>query len=147
MSHENGVRWLAIGALALGLGVTACASPEPSPDLLAPTDEQMKLRSMQTRSFDMTDRNKAMRGVIAALQDLGFIIERANQALGLVTAARFAEPNYFDMLGVTVTVRPQEGGKMVIRANAIYNNEPITDPKVYQNFFATLERSMFIGRN
>ena len=147
MRHENAVRWVAIGALALGLGVMACASPKPKPDLLAPTDEQMKLRSIQTRSFDVTDRNKAMRGVIAALQDLGFIIERANESLGLVTAARFAEPNYFDMLGVTVTVRPQEGGKMVIRANAIYNNEPITDPKVYQNFFATLERSMFIGRN
>ena len=44
-------------------------------------------------------------------------------------------------------VRPQEGGKMLIRANAIFNNEPITDPKIYQNFFATLERSMFIGRN
>jgi hypothetical protein len=36
---------------------------------------------------------------------------------------------------------------MLIRANAIYNNEPVTDPKVYQNFFATLERSLFIGRN
>jgi hypothetical protein len=46
-----------------------------------------------------------------------------------------------------VTVRPQEGDSMLIRANAIYNNEPITDPKIYQNFFATLERSMFIGRN
>jgi hypothetical protein len=147
MSHENGVRWLAIGALVLGLGVTACVSPQPKPDLLAPTDEQMKLRSIQTRSFDMTDRNQAMRGVIAALQDLGFIIERANESLGLVTAARFAEPNYFDVLGITVTVRPEKGDKMRIRANAIYNNEPITDPKVYQNFFATLERSMFIGRN
>ena len=27
------------------------------------------------------------------------------------------------------------------------NPEPITDPEVYQNFFATLERSFFIGRN
>ena len=145
MSLENGVRWLTIVALALG--IVACASPQPAPDLLAPTEEQMKLRSMQTRSFDVTDRNQAMRAVIAALQDLGFIIERANEPLGLVTAARFAEPKYFDVMGVTVTVRPQEGGKMRIRANAIYNNEPITDPKVYQNFFATLERSMFIGKN
>ncbi len=145
MILENGVRWLTI--MALALGIMACAAPQPSPDLLAPTEEQMKLRSMQTRSFDVTDRNQAMRAVIAALQDLGFIIERANEPLGLVTAARFAEPKYFDVMGVTVTVRPQEGGKMRIRANAIYNNEPITDPKVYQNFFATLERSMFTGRN
>ena len=133
---------------SLALALVACVTPpQPPPELLAPTEEQMKLRSFQSRSFDITDRNQAIRGVIAALQDLGFIIERANGALGLVTAARFAEPRYFDVLGVTVTVRPQAGGKMLIRANAIYNNEPITDPKVYQNFFATLERSLFIGRN
>ncbi|MDH3212737.1 MAG: hypothetical protein OEM05_09655 [Myxococcales bacterium] len=145
MSSEKRVRRLAI--VVLGLGAIACVTPQPEPDLLAPTEEQMKLRSIQTRSFEMTDRNQAIRGVIAALQDLGFIIERANESLGLVTAARFAEPSYYDVLGVTVTVRPEKGGKMRIRANAIYNNEPVTDAKVYQNFFATLERSMFLGRD
>ncbi len=88
-----------------------------------------------------------MRGVIAALQDLGFIIERANEPLGLVTAARFAEPNYYDVLGVTVTVRTQEAGKTMIRANAIYNSKPIDDPKVYQNFFAAVERSLFLVKD
>ena len=145
MRPGNHFRWLLNATLAVAL--LACATPQPAPELLAPTEEQMKLRSFQSRSFDVADRNQAVRGVIAALQDLGFIIERANAPLGLVTAARFAEPRYFDVLGVTVTVRPQAGGKMLIRANAIYNNEPITDPKVYQNFFATLERSLFLGRN
>ncbi len=125
----------------------ACATPQPSENLLAPTQEQMKLRSFQTRTLDIEDRMLAMRAVIAALQDLGFIIERANEPLGLVTAARFAEPNYLDVVGVTVTVRPQEGGRMMIRANAIYNNRPIEDPKVYQNFFGTLERSVFLTRD
>ena len=132
--------------LAWALVAVACAAPKPPPNLLAPTDAQMKLRSFQTRSFDEVDRKQAIRGVIAALQDLGFIIERANEPLGLVTAARFAEPNYYDVLGVTVTVRPQEGGSVMIRANAIFNNKPIEDAKPYQNFFATLERSLFITR-
>jgi hypothetical protein len=123
-----------------------CAAPEPTVDLLAPTEAQMKIRSVQTRTFDVKDRPLAMRGVIAALQDLGFIIERANEPLGLVTAARFAEPNFYDVVGVTVTVRPQAEGRMLIRANAIYNNKPIEDPKVYQNFFATLERALFITK-
>lgn len=123
-----------------------CAAPEPSQDLLAPTEAQMKLRSFQSRTFDVKDRQLAMRGVIAVLQDLGFIIERANEPLGLVTAARFAAPNFYDVLGVTVTVRQQEEGRMLVRANAIYNNKPIEDPKVYQNFFAALERSLFIGK-
>ncbi len=125
-----------------------CASPPQVPEnLLAPTEEQIKIRNLQTRTFDVSDRQAAMRGVIAALQDLGFIIERANEPLGLVTAARFAEPNFYDVVGVTVTVRPVSDTQMTIRANAIFNNEPITDPEVYQNFFATLERSLFIGRN
>ena len=124
-----------------------CVPPQPGPELLAPTEAQMKIRSAQTRTFDVKDRQVALRSVIAALQDLGFIIERANEALGLVSAARFAEPNYYDMLGVTVTVRPQADGRMMIRANAIYNNKPIEDPKVYQNFFATLERSLFVTKD
>jgi hypothetical protein len=124
--------------------VQGCAAPQPPQGLLAPTEAQMKIRSVQTRTFDVKDRQLAMRGVIAVLQDLGFIIERANEALGLVTAARFAEPNYYDVVSVTVTVRPEAEGRMMIRANAIYNNKPIEDPKVYQNFFATLERSLFV---
>lgn len=123
-----------------------CAGPQPTQDLLAPTEAQMKIRSVQTRTFEISDRQATMRGVIAALQDLGFIIERANEGLGLVTAARFAEPHYYDVLGVTVTVRPESEGRMMVRANAIYNNKPIEDPKVYQNFFATLERSLFITK-
>jgi hypothetical protein len=90
--------------LAGVLLVQGCAAPQPSPDLLAPTEAQTKLRSFQTRTFDIADRQVAMRGVIAALQDLGFIIERANEPLGLVTAARFAEPNNLSVVGVTATL-------------------------------------------
>ena len=89
---------------------------------------------------------RAMRGIIAALQDLGFIIERANEPLGLVTAARFAEPDNLSVVEVSVTIRPQADGRTLVRANAIYNRTPVADPKVYQNFFATLNRSLFINR-
>ena len=135
---------LGIILIAGALLIQGCAAPAPSQDLLALTEAQMKIRSIQTRTFDVKDRQLAMRGVIASLQDLGFIIERANEPLGLVTAARFAEPNFYDVVGVTVTVRQESAGRMTIRANAIYNNRPIEDPKVYQNFFASLERSLFI---
>lgn len=138
-------RW-ATPVIATMLFMQGCETPQPTQDLLAPTEAQMKMRSFQTRTFDVKDRQLAMRGVIAALQDLGFIIERANESLGLVTAARFAEPNYYDVVGITVTVRQETEGRMMIRANAIHNNKPIEDPKVYQNFFATLERSLFVTR-
>ena len=102
---------------------------------------------MQTREFELSDRGQALRAVIATLQDLGFIIERANEPLGLVTAARFAEPDYYSVIGVTVTVRSVGEGRISIRANAIFNNEPVTDPETYRNFFATLERALFIARS
>jgi hypothetical protein len=121
-----------LGVVLLGcLALYGCTAPEPRKELFAPTDAQMKIRSAQSRTFEVKDRMVAMRGVIAAL----------------VTAARFAEPNYYDVLGVTVTVRPQEDGKTMIRANAIYNNKPIDDPKVYQNFFASVERSLFLSKD
>jgi len=145
MTKRRYISWVMMGVIAAML--QGCAAPQPGPELLAPTEAQMKIRSAQTRTFEVKDRQAAMRAVIAALQDLGFIIERANDALGLVSAARFAEPNYYDVVGVTVTVRPQADGQMMIRANAIYNNKPIEDPKVYQNFFATLERSLFVTKD
>ncbi|MGC4099289.1 MAG: hypothetical protein QM706_19470 [Nitrospira sp.] len=126
-----------------GFSWHGCAAPQ---DLLVPTEAQMKVRSLQTRTFDLKDRHAAMRGVIASLQDLGFIIERTNEGLGLVTAARFAEPNYYDVVTITVTIRQDSADKLSIRANAIYNNKPIEDPKVYQNFFTALQRALFLSK-
>jgi hypothetical protein len=129
--------WLAL-VLAAG-----CVAPKPTPDVLAPSEQQSQLRVAQTRTFELADRLAALRGVMAVLQDLGFIIERANEPLGLITAARFAEPNYLDVVGITVTVRATPDGKTLVRANAVYNNRPIEDPEVYQRFFAALQRSLF----
>lgn len=133
-------------ACALAVTLAACTAPEPSPQLLAPTEAQTKMRTIQSRTFEVADKLVALRGVMGVLQDLGFVIERANEELGLVTGAKFAEPNYLDVVAITVTVRPQEGGTFLVRVNAIYNNAPIDDPEVYQNFFAALERSLFVTR-
>lgn len=138
--------FLVLCGLAAALLSGGCAAPKPSVNLLAPTEAQTKLRSIQSRTFELSDRVVAMRGIMGVLQDLGFVIERANAELGLVTAAKFAEPNYLDVVEITVTVRPQDGGKFLVRVNAIFNNKPVEDPEVYQNFFAALERSLFVNR-
>lgn len=135
----------ALALLWLGLVLAACAAPKPSPDLLSPSEAQTKLRSYQSRTFEDVDRQATLRAVMAVLQDLGFLIERANEPLGLVTGAKFAEPGFQDVVGVTVTVRPQGERRMLVRANAVYNNRPVEQPEVYQNFFAALERSLFLG--
>lgn len=122
----------------------ACAGGPPK-ELLALTDAQMKIRSIQTRAFDVKDQNKVMRGVVAALQDLGFIVERANGPMGLVTAGKFG-PDGRGFVEVTVTVRSKGEQQTEVRANAIFNTKPVEDPKVYQNFFAALERSLFLAK-
>ncbi|CCQ90234.1 conserved exported hypothetical protein [Nitrospina gracilis 3/211] len=125
------------------LTLTACGPRAVPTELLAPSAQQLKLRSFQTRSFEVKDRQEAVRAVIAALQDLGFIVERANGPLGLVTAGKFAEPSYVDLIELTVTVRPKTQTQMEFRVNAVFNTKPIEDPKVYQNFFTVLQRALF----
>ncbi len=123
----------------------ACSvgSTKPPENLLSLTEAQMKIRSYQTRVFDLTDQKKTLQAVVSALMDLGFIVERVNVPMGLVTAAKFAGTGHSGFVEATVIIKPKGDNQMEIRANAIFNTKPIEDPKVYQNFFATLQKSLF----
>jgi len=122
----------------------ACAGTpqKPPEDLLSLTQAQMKMRSFQSRVYDAADQKKVLRAVVAALLDLGFIIERVNVPLGLVTAGKFAKSGFVE---ATVTIRPKGDEQVEIRANALFNTRPIEDPKAYQNFFAAVQRSLFLS--
>lgn len=137
--------------LAMGLffSLQACVAPgpqKPPENLLSLTEAQMKIRSFQTRTFDTQDSNAVLRAVAAALQDLGFIIERANAPMGLVTAGKFAGEGFTGFVEVTVMVRSTDTKQTEVRVNALFNTKPIEDPKIYQNFFTTVERSLFVSR-
>lgn len=120
------------------LNLNGCAST--SERLLDSDVNQMQIRSIQTRAFETTDRAKTLRTVIATLQDLGFVIDKADAVLGSVSATKLN--NY--SLRMTVTIRPRGTTQTLIRANAQYNVTPVTDPVPYQNFFISLEKSMFL---
>ena len=92
----------------------------------------------------MKDQQKVMRGVVAALQDLGFIVERANGPMGLVTAGKFAGSGFSGFVELTVTVRSKGASRVEVRVNAIINTQPIEDPKIYQSFFTAVQRSLFL---
>lgn len=74
--------------LALFLVLAGCAAPTAS---VTAGGNQAELRQMQTREYQQLDRRSAMRSVIATLQDLGFVVDRAEYELGLMTATRFEE--------------------------------------------------------
>ena len=74
----------------------------------------VQLRNMQSRVFETADRENTMRTVIATLQDLGFIIDKADLDLGSVTGTKL---NTY-ALRMTVTVCPRGESHLVVRANA-----------------------------
>jgi hypothetical protein len=102
-------------------------------------ESQVKIRQMQTRYFDSTDKKTTMDSAIATLQDLGFIIDKASFDLGSVSATKLKGYS----LRMTVNVMPR-GQRMIVRANAQYNIQAVTDPEPYQQFFDALSKSMFL---
>ena len=102
-------------------------------------ESQLEIRSMQTRAFDTTDENKTLRAIIATLQDFSFVINKANEELGTITARRIDKYS----LRITVTVRTRGETQVLVRMNAYYDR-PVKDPIIYQNFFTSLAKSMFL---
>jgi len=112
----------------------------PHKGLFGAGGEELKLRQMQTRYFDTTDKKKTMECVMATLQDYGFIIDRASYELGTLSATKLQGYR----LIVTVSIMPRGDSQMTVRANAQYNVKPVQEPEAYQQFFDALSKSMFL---
>ena len=103
-------------------------------------ETQLQKRSYQSRIFETADKEKVLRAIISTLQDLGFVIDRADFMLGSISATKQDR----NQIRITVSVRPKGSDRMLVRANAQLNISPIEDPKQYQDFFSSLEKSLFL---
>jgi len=128
--------------LASMLAITvACVACTPSTKAVMETGQSaVALRSFQQRAFDTTDREKTLRTVISTLQDLSFVVDKADLELGTISATKLS--GY--QLRMTVTVRPRGEKQLLVRANAQYQNKAVEEPKPYQDFFVSLEKAMFL---
>ncbi len=108
--------------------------------LLATDQSQVQLRQIQTRAFDTTDRKQTLRTVISTMQDLGFVIDKADETLGAVSGTKLDGYS----LRLTVTVRTRGKTQTLIRANAQYNIHAVEEAGPYQQFFTSLEKAMFL---
>jgi hypothetical protein len=103
-------------------------------------ETQLQKRSYQSRTFDTADKEKVLRAIISTLQDLGFVIDRADLMLGTVSGTK-QDGNH---IRITVSVRSKGTDRTLVRANAQFNVSPIEDPKHYQDFFSSLEKALFL---
>jgi hypothetical protein len=120
--------------------VSGCATA-PIEHILDLSENQLKLRSMQTRAFDTNDKEKMLRSIIATLQDLEFIVNKADDELGIVTGTKF-ESN--QVVKMTVIVRPKNDKQLLVRANAQFGIRSVDTPEPYQDFFDALSKAVFL---
>ena len=128
--------------LSILVVLAGCATSSRD-QLLATSEGQVQLRSIQSRAFDTTDRQRMLRIVIATMQDLGFVIDQADEILGSVSGTKLA--GY--AMRLSVTVRPRGKTQLLVRANVQYKLTQVVDPEPYQQFFAALSRALFLEAN
>ena len=126
-------------SLVLAVSLYACAISQK--DILRTQESQVKLRSIQSRVFDTTDHNRLLRTIIATLQDLGFIVDNADNNLGTVSGTKRAA--MYD-LRMTVSIRPRGDKQTIVRSNAQMGLLTIEEPEPYQQFFAALSKALFL---
>ena len=130
------MRHIIISALAIA-HLCACTSTN---GVITESGSQLKVRQIQTREYDTLDKRGTLRSVIATLQDLGFVIDKADSDLATITATKLREYK----IRMTVTVRERGAERLAVRANASFNERPIDDPRAYQDFFGVLDKAMFL---
>ncbi|MCH9693148.1 MAG: hypothetical protein K0U72_01445 [Gammaproteobacteria bacterium] len=131
------MRLLATGVLSATLILAGCAAPT---GVITSSGSQVETRQMQTREYDTLDKRNTLRSVVSTLQDLGFVIDKADYDLATITATKVQ--NY--EIRMTVTVRERDGKRLAVRANARFNSQTIDDPNAYQDFFISLDKAMFL---
>lgn len=123
--------------VTFALALAGCASQDAA---ITEGGSQVQTRQIQTREYDTLNRRDTLRSVLATLQDLGFVIDKADYELATITATKLQDYQ----IRMTVTVRERDGSRLAVRANARFNEQPIEDPRSYQDFFAALDRAMFL---
>jgi hypothetical protein len=126
-------------ALLIALIMLVSCAPSTK-QVLATKESQVKLRAIQTRAFDTTEKEKMLRTVIATLQDLGFVVDKGDATLGTVSGTKL--DRY--ALRMTVSVRPRGETQLLVRANAQYNITAVEEPEPYQQFFDALSKAIFL---
>ena len=127
-----------IAAMLFASCLGGCASPI-DPALVK--QRQIQLQRMQTRVFDAGDDKAVARGVIATLQDLNFIIVKTDTERGTISAKKYGDYP----IEITVTIQTLPEKQISVHGDARYDSKTIDDPATYQEFFSSLQKSLFLS--
>ncbi len=108
---------------------------------------QFQTRSYQSSYFNTQNKEFVLRTIISMLQDLGFIIEKVDGTSGIINGILFIDTTYesecTDIVKTNILVE-NVGNQVLVELNAIKNSKIITEPIVYQNFFDSLSKLLFL---
>ena len=124
------MRYLA--TILLASFISGCAS-QIDPALVK--QRELQVQRMQTRIFDTNNRSGLVRGVIAAMQDLSFVIDNADAQQGIIAAKKYGDY----LIEMTVTVQPISNRQILVHGIAQYKLKTIEDPFLYEQFFSSLQ--------
>ena len=159
--------------MALVVFLSGCAiTPTPPPQ---PAVAPLQLRAMQTRTYEKVNTSVAMKAVIAALQDEGYVLANADSELGFIYGAK---ENYnvdkdtkamaeFNMgsgsgtyqttirLEASATVRKHKDG-VKVRINIVEKSvsnsggniwsQPVHRAQIYQDIFSKVDKAVFLEK-
>lgn len=139
-----------------------------------PPKTQLQIREFQTREYDTKDYKMVMKALLNVLQDDGYIVKNANVELGLITATKEVDVENRALAVFCVLLAGQNarwekhcivecsgnvsefGNKTRVRINfqmktmdnkgAVLAVKQVEDPKFYQEFFAKVDKGIFIGK-
>ena len=100
-------------------------------------------RAISTPAFDTGDRGKVFQAAIATLQDLGFVVDRADDVLGTISATHFGS----GLVRFTVTIRPRGPSRTIVRASGQINQHDLSDPAPFQRFYEAMSQALFLQAN
>lgn len=121
--------------------MTGCANPDRR--IFETSDEQLGLRSIQTRSYETADINFVAQKVLSTLQSFGFNIKNYDISRNLAVISASGKRN----TSASITVQPKDTNFITVRMNLRNDETALTDPVIYQDFFAALSKAIFFSEN
>jgi len=136
------------------MSMLGCSSPNTR-EASSLNKKSLVIRQMQSRVFDTGDQIQALQAIISTLQDMGMKINRTDSALKIVEASKGMIGSWkIENFKMVVAIRPvgKKKTQILVRATAFKcsafrsddTNEVLDDPIIYQNFFASFAKIMFL---